>query len=83
MAWALLGVLFKTDSIELRGLGLPVLCGISLLRLISFREQLMMAVRFGAAIAMLVGVYVGLMAHTALRGADLMTSRIGAICARC
>jgi uncharacterized protein involved in exopolysaccharide biosynthesis len=56
---------------ELRSLGLPVLGGISVLRLISFREQLMMAVRFGAAIAMLVGVYGGLMAHI-LRSAALI-----------
>jgi polysaccharide chain length determinant protein (PEP-CTERM system associated) len=56
---------------ELRSLGLPVLGGISVLRLISFREQLMMAVRFGAAIAMLVGLYGGLMAHI-LRSAALI-----------
>ena len=34
---------------ELRSLGLPVLGGISVLGLISFREQMMVAVRFGAA----------------------------------
>ena len=56
---------------ELRSLGLPVLGGISILGLISFREQLMIAVRFGAAIAMLGGVYGGLMAHI-LRSAALI-----------
>jgi polysaccharide chain length determinant protein (PEP-CTERM system associated) len=56
---------------ELRSLGLPVLGGISLLRLTSFREKLMVAARFGAAIAMLVAVYGGLMAHI-LRSAALI-----------
>jgi hypothetical protein len=56
---------------ELRSLGLPVLGGISILGLISFREQMMVAVRFGAAVAMLGGVYVGLMAHI-LRSAALI-----------
>jgi polysaccharide chain length determinant protein (PEP-CTERM system associated) len=56
---------------ELRSLGLPVLGGISIFRLISFREQMMVAVRFGAAIAVLGGVYAGLMAHI-LRSAALI-----------
>ena len=56
---------------ELRSLGLPVLGGISILGLISFREQMMVAVRFGAAVAMLGGVYGGLMAHI-LRSAALI-----------
>jgi hypothetical protein len=56
---------------ELRSLGLPVLGGISVLGVISFRAQLMMAVRFGMAIAVLVGVYGGLMAHI-LRSAALI-----------
>jgi polysaccharide chain length determinant protein (PEP-CTERM system associated) len=56
---------------ELRSLGLPVLGGISILGLISFREQTMVAVRFGAAVAMLGGVYIGLMAHI-LRSAALI-----------
>ena len=54
-----------------RRVGLPVLGGISVLGLISFREQLLMAVRFGAAIAMLVGVYGGLMAYV-MRSAALI-----------
>ena len=56
---------------ELRSLGLPVLGGISLLKLTSFHEKLMVAVRFGAAIAMLVALYGGLVAHI-LRSAALI-----------
>jgi hypothetical protein len=56
---------------ELRILGLPVLGGISVLGLISFRQRLMAALRFGAAVAMLVGVYGGLVVHI-LRSAALI-----------
>ncbi len=56
---------------ELRSLGLPVLGGISVLGLISFRDRMMVAARFAAAIAMLGGVYGGLMAHI-LRSAALI-----------
>ncbi len=56
---------------ELRSLGLPVLGGISVLGLISFREQLLIAVRFGAAIALLVGAYGGLMTYI-MRSAALI-----------
>jgi polysaccharide chain length determinant protein (PEP-CTERM system associated) len=56
---------------DLRNLGLPVLGGISILGLISFRQQLMAVVRFSMAVAMLVGVYGGLVAHI-LRSAALI-----------
>ncbi len=56
---------------ELRDLGLPVLGGISLLGLIPFRQQLMTVFRFGAAVAVLVCVYGGLMVHI-LRSAALI-----------
>ena len=39
---------------ELRTLGLPVLGGISVLGLAPFRQRLMTALRFGAAVAVLV-----------------------------
>ena len=48
---------------ELRALGLPVLGGISVLGLAPFRQRLMTGLRFGAAVAVLVGVYGGLMVH--------------------
>jgi polysaccharide chain length determinant protein (PEP-CTERM system associated) len=56
---------------ELRNLGLPVLGGISVLGLIPFRQRLMMVMRFGAAVAVLVGVYGGLVVHI-LRSAALI-----------
>jgi polysaccharide chain length determinant protein (PEP-CTERM system associated) len=56
---------------ELRSLGLPVLGGISVLGLIPFRQQLMMVMRFSAAVAVLVGVYGGLVVHI-LRSAALI-----------
>ena len=56
---------------DLRTLGLPVLGGISVLGLIPFRHRLMTVVRFGAAVAVLVGVYGGLMVHI-LRSAALI-----------
>jgi polysaccharide chain length determinant protein (PEP-CTERM system associated) len=48
---------------ELRTIGLPVLGGISVLDLIPFRHRLMTVVRFGAAVAVLVGIYGGLVVH--------------------
>ncbi|MEA2771813.1 MAG: protein tyrosine kinase modulator [Acetobacteraceae bacterium] len=56
---------------ELRSLGLPVLGGISVLGLIPFRQRLMTAVRFSAAVAVLVGIYGGLVVHI-LRSAALI-----------
>ncbi len=56
---------------ELRGLGLPVLGAISVMGLIPFRQQLMSVMRFGAAVAMLVGIYGGLLIHI-LRSAALI-----------
>jgi polysaccharide chain length determinant protein (PEP-CTERM system associated) len=56
---------------ELRILGLPVLGGISVLRLIPFRQRLMVMLRFGAALAGLVCIYGGLMIHI-LRSAALI-----------
>ncbi|MDR3534676.1 MAG: GNVR domain-containing protein [Rhodopila sp.] len=56
---------------ELRSLGLPVLGGISVLGLIPFRQRIMSVLRFGAAVAVLVGVYGGLMIHI-LRSAALI-----------
>jgi polysaccharide chain length determinant protein (PEP-CTERM system associated) len=56
---------------ELRTLGLPVLGGISVLGLASFRQRLMTVMRFAAAVAFLVGIYGGLMVHT-LRSAALI-----------
>ena len=56
---------------ELRTLGLPVLGGISVLGLAPLRQRLMTALRFGAAVAVLVVVYGGLMVHI-LRSAALI-----------
>jgi polysaccharide chain length determinant protein (PEP-CTERM system associated) len=56
---------------ELRSLGLPVLGGISVLGLISFRQRAMTVMRFGAAVVVLVGVYGGLVVHI-LRSAALI-----------
>ncbi|MDR3538044.1 MAG: GNVR domain-containing protein [Acetobacteraceae bacterium] len=56
---------------ELRSLGLPVLGGISVLGLLPLRQRLMTVARFGAAVAVLVGVYGGLMVHV-LRSAALI-----------
>lgn len=56
---------------ELRALGLPVLGGISVLGLAPLRQRLMTVIRFGAAVAVLVGVYGGLMVHI-LRSAALI-----------
>ncbi len=56
---------------ELRVLGLPVLGGISVLGLVPFRLRLMAVLRFGAAVAVLVCIYGGLMVHL-LRSAALI-----------
>jgi len=56
---------------ELRVLGLPVLGGISVLGLAPLRQRVMTVMRFGAAVAVLVGVYGGLMVHI-LRSASLI-----------
>ena len=56
---------------ELRVLGLPVLGGISVLGLAPLRQRVMTVMRFGAAVAVLVGVYGGLMVHI-LRSAALI-----------
>ncbi len=56
---------------ELRALGLPVLGGISVLGMAPFRQRLMTALRFGAAVAVLMVVYGGLMVHI-LRTAALI-----------
>jgi polysaccharide chain length determinant protein (PEP-CTERM system associated) len=56
---------------ELRGLGLPVLGGISVLGLAPLRQRLMTVMRFGAAVAVLVAIYGGLVVHT-LRSAALI-----------
>jgi polysaccharide chain length determinant protein (PEP-CTERM system associated) len=56
---------------ELRNLGLPVLGGISVLGLMPLRQRLMVVVRFGASVAVLVGVYGGLVVHI-LRSAALI-----------
>lgn len=48
---------------ELRALGLPVLGGISVLGLAPLRQRLMTVLRFGAALAILIGIYGGLMVH--------------------
>ena len=56
---------------ELRSLGLPVLGGISVLGLAPFRQRLMTGMRFGAAVAVLMVVYGGLMVHI-LRSAALI-----------
>ena len=56
---------------ELRALGLPVLGGISILGLLPLRQRLMTVMRFGAVVAVLVGVYGVLMVHI-LRSAALI-----------
>ncbi|MDB5401309.1 MAG: protein tyrosine kinase modulator [Acetobacteraceae bacterium] len=56
---------------ELRNLGLPVLGGISVLGLVPFRQRLVAVLRFGAAVAVLVGIYGGLVVHI-LRSAALI-----------
>lgn len=56
---------------ELRALGLPVLGGISVLGLAPLRQRLMTVMRFGAAVAVLIGVYGGLIVHI-LRSAALI-----------
>ena len=56
---------------ELRNLGLPVLGGISILGLIPLRQRLMAVFRFGAAVAVLVCIYGGLVVHI-LRSAALI-----------
>jgi hypothetical protein len=56
---------------ELRTLGLPVLGGISVLGMAPFRQRFMTAVRFGAAVAVLMVVYGGLMVHI-LRSAAMI-----------
>ncbi|MBS0642818.1 MAG: XrtA system polysaccharide chain length determinant [Acetobacteraceae bacterium] len=48
---------------DLRGLGLPVLGGISVLGLAPLRYRLMAVARFGAAVAVLVCIYGGLLVH--------------------
>ena len=48
---------------DLRALGLPVLGGISVLGMAPFRQRFMTVMRFGAAVAVLVMVYGGLMVH--------------------
>lgn len=55
----------------LRQLGLPVLGGISVLGLIPLRQRLMTVFRFGAAVAVLVCIYGGLVVHI-LRSAALI-----------
>ncbi len=56
---------------DLRGLGLPVLGGISVLGLTPLRYRLIAVLRFGAAVAVLVCIYGGLMVHI-LRSAALI-----------
>lgn len=56
---------------ELRTLGLPVLGSISILATVPLRQRLSGVLRFGAAVAMLVCVYGGLMMHV-LRSAALL-----------
>jgi uncharacterized protein involved in exopolysaccharide biosynthesis len=56
---------------ELRQLGLPVLGGISVLGLVSFRQRMMIALRFAAAVSLLMVIYGGLVAHI-LRSAALI-----------
>jgi polysaccharide chain length determinant protein (PEP-CTERM system associated) len=48
---------------DLRGLGLPVLGGISILGLAPLRHRLMSIAKFGAAVAVLVCIYGGLLVH--------------------
>jgi polysaccharide chain length determinant protein (PEP-CTERM system associated) len=56
---------------QLRGLGLPVLGGISVLGLVPLRTRLMAVLRFGTAVATLVCIYGGLIIHI-LRSAALI-----------
>lgn len=56
---------------ELRTLGLPVLGGISVLGLAPLRERLMTVARFGAAFAILIGIYGGLIVQV-LRSSALI-----------
>ena len=56
---------------ELRGLGLPVLGGISVLGMVPLRQRLLAVMRFGAAVAVLVCIYGGLVVHI-LRSAALI-----------
>jgi len=69
----LLGQLDRSFSTvdDLRVLGLPVLGGISVLGLVPLRLRLMAVMRFGAAVAMLVCIYGGLVVHV-LRSASLI-----------
>lgn len=60
-----------TSVDDLRSLGLPVLGGISVLGMAPFRQRLMTVLRFGFAMAILIGVYGGLMVHI-LRTAALI-----------
>jgi polysaccharide chain length determinant protein (PEP-CTERM system associated) len=56
---------------DLRTLGLPVLGGISVLGMAPFQQRFMKVVRFGAAVAVLMVLYGGLMVHI-LRSAALI-----------
>ncbi|WP_428486049.1 XrtA system polysaccharide chain length determinant [Rhodopila sp.] len=56
---------------DLRALGLPVLGGISVLGMVPLRQRLMAAGRFGAAVAVLVCIYGGILVHI-LRSAALI-----------
>jgi polysaccharide chain length determinant protein (PEP-CTERM system associated) len=56
---------------DLRGLGLPVLGGISVLGLVPLRQRLLAVMRFGTAVAVLVCIYGGLLVHI-LRSAALI-----------
>jgi uncharacterized protein involved in exopolysaccharide biosynthesis len=56
---------------ELRTLGLPVLGGISVLGLLPLRQRMLSVFRFGAAVAVRVGIYGGLVVHI-LRSAALI-----------
>jgi polysaccharide chain length determinant protein (PEP-CTERM system associated) len=56
---------------DLRSLGLPVLGGISVLGMAPLRQRFMTVLRFGFAVAILVGIYGGLMVHI-LRTAALI-----------
>ncbi|OYV38985.1 MAG: hypothetical protein B7Z80_08565 [Rhodospirillales bacterium 20-64-7] len=56
---------------DLRALGLPVLGGISVLGMLPLRQRVVAVLRFGAAIAVLVSIYGGLIVHI-LRSAALI-----------
>jgi polysaccharide chain length determinant protein (PEP-CTERM system associated) len=56
---------------DLRSLGMPVLGGISVLGMAPLRQRLMAVFRLGAAVAVLVGIYGGLVVHI-LRSAALI-----------